>query len=248
MFNNIIIIFIINIVCLLLFIIIGGLLPLLERKYLSLIQRRVGPKFVGFNGRLQFLSDALKVLLKEFLVLKKVNKTFYILIPILFLSINLSLISIFFIPNGYYFIDQEFSILYVIIVEILNIIAILIIGITTKNKYAIIASSRSINLYLVADVINLAFFSLVYFYTNSFALQDLKFYTLDLSLKYLLIFPIIIIIALINTHKSPFDIIEAETEIIMGYHLEYSGFWFGIFVLVEYIHIFIFSFIIALFI
>lgn len=104
MFNIIFIIFI-NFICLLLFIIIGGLLPLLERKYLSLIQRRVGPKFVGFNGRLQFLTDSLKVLLKEFLVLKKVNKTFYIFIPIIFLSINLSLISIFFIPNGYYFID-----------------------------------------------------------------------------------------------------------------------------------------------
>lgn len=102
---NINIIFLLNIISIVIFIIIGGLLPLLERKYLSLVQRRVGPKFVGFNGRLQFLTDALKVLLKEFIVLKKVNKSFYILIPVLFLSINLSLISIIFIPNSYYFID-----------------------------------------------------------------------------------------------------------------------------------------------
>lgn len=102
---NITLIFFLNIISVLIFVIIGGLLPLLERKYLSLIQRRVGPKFVGFNGRLQFLTDALKVLLKEFIVLKKVNKVFYIFIPITFLFLNLSLIAILFVPKGYYFID-----------------------------------------------------------------------------------------------------------------------------------------------
>lgn len=161
---------IINISCVLTFIMIGGLLPLLERKYLSLIQRRVGPKFVGFNGRLQFLADALKVLLKEFFILKKVNKSFYILLPIFFLFINLLLVSLIFIPNGYYLFEQEFSLLYLIIIEILNIITILIIGITTKNKYVLIASSRSINLYLISDIINLAFFSIIYLNTNSFSL------------------------------------------------------------------------------
>lgn len=238
----------INFFCILFFVIIGGLLPLLERKYLSLVQRRIGPKFVGFNGRLQFLTDALKVLFKEFVVLKKVNKFFYTLIPIIFLTINLSLISIVFIPKGFYFLEQEFSILYLIFVEIFNIFLILIIGFTTKNKYAVIASSRSLNLYLIADIINLAFFSIVYFQTSSFSFQDLNKYDFNSVFKYMLFFPVIVIIILINTHKSPFDIIEAETEIIMGYHLEYSGFWFGIFVLIEYIHIFIFSFIMALFI
>lgn len=125
---------------------------------------------------------------------------------------------------------------------------ILIIGTTTKNKYAIIASSRSINIYIISDIINLTFFSIVYLQTNSFSLQDMNLYSIGYLGKYFLFWPVIILIILINTHKSPFDIIEAETEIIMGYHLEYSGFWFGIFVLVEYIHIFVFSFIMALFI
>lgn len=137
--------------------------------------------------------------------------------------------------------------MYIIIIEIFNIILILIIGVSTKNKYAIIASSRSINIYLISDIINLAFFSLVYLQINSFSLQDFKLHNIGDLGKNALFIPIILLIILINTHKSPFDIIEAETEIIMGYHLEYSGFWFGIFVLVEYIHIFIFSFIMALF-
>ena len=236
----------INIIIILVFILIGGLLPLLERKYLSLIQRRVGPKFVGFNGRLQFLADALKVLWKEFISLKNTKQVYFVLLPILFLVINLSLVSLFFIPNGYYFLEMEFGILYLIFIELINIILILFIGVSTKNKYAKIASSRSINLYIIADIINLAFFSIIYLQTNSFSFTDLKFYDINSIGKFLIILPIIIIVILINTHKSPFDIIEAETEIIMGYHLEHSGFWFGLFVLVEYIHIFMFSFIMAL--
>lgn len=114
--------------------------------------------------------------------------------------------------------------MYIIIIEIFNIILILIIGVSTKNKYAIIASSRSINIYLISDIINLAFFSLVYLQINSFSLQDFKLHNIGDLGKNALFIPIILLIILINTHKSPFDIIEAETEIIMGYHLEYSGF------------------------
>ena len=180
------------------------------------------------------------------MVLKNSNQFFFIIIPILFLGVNLSLVSLFFSPQGYFFIEMEYGFLFIIFIELLNIILILIIGVTTKNKYAIIASSRSINFYIITDIVNMAFFTLIYKYTNSFSLSDLKFYDITLIGKFFLIMPIIILILLMNTHKSPFDIIEAETEIIMGYHLEYSGFWFGIFVLVEYIHIFIFSFLMAL--
>ena len=192
------------------------------------------------------MADALKVLWKEFIVLKKINQTWFILIPILFLTVNLSFISIIFIPNGHYFMEMEFGILYLIFIELINILLILIIGITTKNKYAKIASSRSINLYIISDLINLAFFSVVYIFNNSFCFEDSKYYDINLVFKFAVIFPILAIVILINTHKSPFDIIEAETEIIMGYHLEHSGFWFGLFVLVEYIHIFVFSFVIAI--
>jgi NADH-quinone oxidoreductase subunit H len=66
---------------------IGGILPLIERKYLSLIQRRVGPKFVGYKGRLQFIADALKMFLKGVFVPKHVNTLFFLFWPICFLSI-----------------------------------------------------------------------------------------------------------------------------------------------------------------
>lgn len=73
------------------FILIGGIIPLVERKYLSLIQRRVGPKFIGYNGRLQFIADAMKLLLKELIYLKNTNKFILIVLPIVALILNLFL-------------------------------------------------------------------------------------------------------------------------------------------------------------
>ena len=68
---------VINVFITLLFVLTGGVLPLWERKFLSLTQRRVGPKFVGYKGRLQFIADALKVFFKDYLVLFYVNKYFF---------------------------------------------------------------------------------------------------------------------------------------------------------------------------
>ena len=59
------------------FILIGGILPLIERKFLSLIQRRVGPNYIGYKGRLQFLADAIKVFLKDFVYSSKINNYFF---------------------------------------------------------------------------------------------------------------------------------------------------------------------------
>jgi NADH-quinone oxidoreductase subunit H len=80
---------ILNIVIIIDFILIGGVLPLIERKYLALIQRRVGPKYVGYKGRLQFIADAIKVFFKDYFYLFRVNRYFFVLLPLMFFNINL---------------------------------------------------------------------------------------------------------------------------------------------------------------
>ena len=72
----------INVVVLILLTLVGGLLPLIERKYLSLIQRRVGPTFVGYKGRLQFIADALKMFLKGCIIPNQLNSFFFFLFPV----------------------------------------------------------------------------------------------------------------------------------------------------------------------
>jgi NADH:ubiquinone oxidoreductase subunit H len=70
-------------------VLVGGVLPLIERKFLSLIQRRVGPNIVGYRGRLQFLADALKLFLKEVITIQSANRRAAFLLPTVFLVTNL---------------------------------------------------------------------------------------------------------------------------------------------------------------
>ena len=81
-----------NTVVSILFILLGGVIPLIERKVLSLTHRRIGPKFVGFKGRFQFIADAVKLLIKEFFLPKNTNKFFFFIAPIFILNVNLFLI------------------------------------------------------------------------------------------------------------------------------------------------------------
>jgi len=82
-------IFFFNIALILDFILIGGVLPYLERKKLALVQRRVGPKYVGLNGRVQFIVDALKIFLKDYFYVFKIKKYYFFLLPVFFLLTNL---------------------------------------------------------------------------------------------------------------------------------------------------------------
>jgi NADH-quinone oxidoreductase subunit H len=81
-----------NAIIIILFILLGGILPLIERKFLSLTHRRVGPKFAGFKGRFQFIADAIKLLIKEFFLPKTISKFFFFLTPIFLLNVNLFLV------------------------------------------------------------------------------------------------------------------------------------------------------------
>lgn len=245
---NSIIFEILNIVFLLDFILIGGVLPLIERKYLSLIQRRVGPKYVGYKGRLQFIADALKVFLKDYFYIFKSNKYYYYILPFIFFNINLYILLNLYFSWNIYIIDIELNIIYILILSAVSNFSVYLVGIFCKNKYTILASTRAVNVFFVNELLVTFIVAQYVFFTNSFSFSsffELKSHTYGVYF-FILYIPILIFIFLLDINRVPFDYLEAESELIMGYTNEYTGFLFGVFVLIEYIHIFFFSYFMVL--
>ena len=157
-----IIILIYNIICILLVTLIIASLTLIERKVLSLVQRRVGPFFVGYRGRLQYIADALKLFLKGIIVPHEANKFFFVLVP----SFTAAIIYIFWMnsiwgPSVSIF-ELEYNIVYASILSLLFGYCIILAGYFSKSKYAFMGSVRSIILSLNLEIF-LGFFTFVRF-------------------------------------------------------------------------------------
>lgn len=228
------------------FILIGGILPLLERKFLSLVQRRVGPNYLGYKGRLQFIADALKVFFKEYFYLSKISNVQYLTMPFNYFSLTLFFIFLFFFDSNLLLYDNNYSIIFFYIILIYTNIILFFSGIITKNKFAVISSNRVAVFIFTLDIIFSCFLLLLIMICGSFSMvhiKDYKFLNI-VSPHIMLILPIVFLIFLIDSNKAPFDMFEAESELVMGYSTEYGGFLFGLYILTEYIHIYFFSFLI----
>lgn len=236
-----------NIILVLDFILIGGILPFLERKKLAIIQRRVGPKYIGLNGRLQFIIDALKIFFKNCFFLIKVKKYGFFILPLGFLYINMLFIINFQWVNNIFLFDIDLNIIYFLVFSMISNILVILTGYFCKNKYTVLASSRSVSIFFINELL-LTIIICEFFYLNkSFSFTD--YICIDnINKIYLWLpqLPILILVFLLEINKVPFDFLEAESELIMGYSIEYVGFLFGVYILIEYLHIFIFSYFITI--
>jgi len=119
-----------------------------------------------------------------------------------------------------------------------------IAGVVSKNTYTLIASTRIANITFLSELSIIVFITTIIVLNNSFSIV-----MYGINYKFFGIFApivgVIFLIFLLDNGETPFDLVEAETEIIMGYHVEYSGFLFGLFVLCEYLHVFFFIYIIT---
>lgn len=231
---------IIHIIILINVTLIGGILPLIERKYLSLIQRRVGPKFVGYKGRLQFIADALKMFLKGCVIPNSVNSFHFLLWPAVVLSLcYMFWVSVLWGSNLTYF-ELEYNIVFLSLLSIGLNAAIFLTGYYSKNKYALLGAVRTLVVLFGLELMLGIFFINLISFLHSFHLSFLRPLQEEFALciTFSSVVCLVVIVVLVEINKSPFDLNEAETELVTGYHTEYGAFWFALFYLGEYFHLF----------
>jgi len=242
------IILIINIVLMLVLTIIIASLTLIERKFLALVQRRVGPNFVGYKGRLQYIADALKLFVKGALIPDESNRFLFVTIPSIAVAICYS-----FWMNGVWgpsvsLFEIEYNLVYASLFSVLFGICVILTGYFSKNKYAMLAAVRTgigmlnLELFLGLMILNIIFLS------ESFSFLPLVIYQENywFIFTFILLGGMIVITFLLETNRAPFDLPEAESELVTGYTTEYGGFFFGLYYLGEYLHLFFFSLIISI--
>ncbi len=212
---------------------------LLERKIMASIQRRRGPNVVGLFGILQPFADGLKLLIKETIIPSKANKIIFLIAPIL--ALFLSFLNWAIIPFSNYtvFSDINIGILYIFSISSLSVYAIIMSGWSSNSRYAFLGTLRSTAQMVSYEVsIGLIVISIL-ICSNSLNLLNIVkaqyfiWYIFPLFPLFLLFY----ISALAETNRPPFDLPEAEAELVAGYFVEYSSMTFAQFFLGENINI-----------
>jgi NADH-quinone oxidoreductase subunit H len=214
-------------------------ITLLERKILATIQRRQGPNVIGTFGLLQPLADGFKLLMKETISPSNSNKFLFTIAPVL--SFFVSLLSWGVIPfaERAVFADINVGMLFILSVSSLGIYGIIISGWASNSKYAFLGALRS-SAQMISYELPMSFSVLsVLACAGSLNLNDIIEMQRGVWFCFPLLIPAIIffIAGLAETNRHPFDLPEAESELVSGYNVEYSAMGFALFSLAEYSNI-----------
>ena len=208
----------------------------LERKVSARIQRRFGPTEVGPFGLLQTLADMVKLISKELLTPKHVHRPLYLIAPVLVFAPLLALLSLLPVSETWVFHDYDIALVLLLAFSSLNVIGIFAAGWGSNNKYAMLGAVRAVAQNISYEIPLLLAVLPIVLMTRSMSLyqigsaQEAYPFVLVQPLAFLIFF----ISALAETNRAPFDIPEAESELVAGFHTEYSGMRFGAFFLAEF--------------
>ena len=211
----------------------------LERRLIGMFQIRLGPNRVGPAGLLQPVADAIKVLLKEDIIPSQADKVLFNIAPVLIFVPGLVIWGVVPFAKGWVVADLQVGLFFVIAFGALTSLAILMAGWASNNKYSLIGGLRSTaqaisyELPLILSTLGVVMFA------GSFNLTSI---VENQHVWYIFLQPVAFIIFFIcqlaEVNRTPFDIPEAESELVSGYSTEYSGFKFALFFLAEYVNTF----------
>lgn len=227
---------IIVVVCLLVSV---AYLTFIERKVIGYIQGRIGPNRVGFAGLGQPIADVFKLLIKEVIRPTAANRYLYLLAPTLAIAPSLAAWAVIPFDKGYVLANINAGILFLFSMTSLGVYGVLIAGWASNSKYAFFGALRA-SAQTISYEIAMGFALVgVLMASSSMNLQDIvlrqsggfwHWYWLPL----LPLFVVYWISAMAETNRAPFDVSEGESEIVAGFHVEYSGMGFALFFLAEY--------------
>lgn len=233
-----------TIVCLIVFV-LGTLMFInwLERKTVGRFQDRYGPNRVGPLGILQFVADAIKMLTKEDITPANADRVIFNLAPVMVVVPTFLVLAVLPFGRGMVAADLNIGFLYIVAVSSLTTIAILLAGWGSRNKYSLLGGMRVVAQMISYEVPMVLSALGAIMLTGSLSLVSIV--EGQSRLPFILLQPlgflIYFISAVAEVNRAPFDLPEAESEIIAGYHTEYSGMKYAMFLLAEYINAFIVS-------
>ncbi len=226
-------------------------LTLAERKVIGYIQVRIGPNRVGPRGLLQPIADAVKLIMKEVIIPTNSNRFLFLIAPILAFAPSIAAWAVVPFDDGLILSDIDASLLYILAITSMAVYGVIISGWASNSKYAFLGALRS-----AAQIVS-------YEIAMGFALVGVLMAGGSLNigeivaaqqgglfswfwLPLLPLFLVYFISGLAETNRAPFDVAEGESEIVAGFHVEYSGMTFSIFFLAEYANMILVSILTAL--
>lgn len=208
-----------------------------ERKLAGRIQDRFGPNRAGPFGLFQSFADIIKIFTKEYITPQGADRGPYNIAPVLALGAVLAIWAVFPLAINVLGADLHVGVLYIVAIGAFGILAILMAGWSSNNRYALLGASRAVAMLVSYEIPMVVALLVPVILANSMKLSVIieaqrPWFIFTAPLAALIFF----ITSMAEIGKAPFDLLEAESELVAGYHTEYSGMKFGMFYVAEFLH------------